>query len=83
MKTNNTFIINASAILLFLIGIITINFAKAQTGGATFVAGPTMMRGKVFPTTSLLNDGRVMSFSGRETNFISCAWADLYDLIWA
>lgn len=79
MKTKNTLFVNASAILLLLIGIIYFDIAHAQTGGATFTVGPPMMRGKVFPTTSLLNDGRVISFSGRETNFISCAWSDLYD----
>ncbi len=65
--------------MLFLIGLLTFTSTKAQTGGATFEVGPTMMRGKIFPTTSLLDNGKVISFSGRETNFISCAWSDLYD----
>ena len=78
METYHTFIFNASIILLFLISGFT---TKAQTGGASFEVGPTMMRGKVFPTTTLLNNGKVISFSGRETNFISCAWSDLFDPI--
>jgi len=53
----------------------------AQTGGAIFQSGPTMMRGKIFPTATLLDNGKVITFSGRETNFISCAYSDLYDPI--
>ncbi len=55
------------------------NFSNAQTGGATFQVGPTMMRGKIFPTSTLLDNGKVISFSGRETNFVSCSFSDLYD----
>jgi Secretion system C-terminal sorting domain len=79
MKTNYTIIFRASALLLFLIGTLNATLTTAQTGGATFEAGPNMMRGKIFPTSTLLNDGKVISFSGRETNFISCSYSDLYN----
>ena len=79
MKTYYTIISKASTVLLFFMGTLTANFTDAQTGGATFEVGPTMMRGKVFPTSTLLNDEKVISFSGRETNFISCAYSDLYN----
>jgi hypothetical protein len=62
MKTYYTIISKASTVLLFLMGTLTANFIDAQTGGATFEVGPTMMRGKVFPTSTLLNDGKVISF---------------------
>jgi hypothetical protein len=45
-----------------------------QTGGADFQTGPTMMRGKIFPTATCLDNGKVITFSGRETNFISYAF---------
>jgi hypothetical protein len=52
---------------------------QAQTGGAIFTPGPTLMRGKLFPTATLLDNGKVISFSGRETGFVSCLYSDLYD----
>lgn len=53
----------------------------AQSGGAIFQAGPNMMRGKIFPTATLLPNGNVITFSGRETGFISCSYSDMYDAI--
>ena len=79
MKTHYTIISKAIAILLFFTGTLYISKAQAQTGGATFEVGPTMMRGKIFPTSTLLNDGKVITFSGRETNFVSCSYSDLYN----
>jgi hypothetical protein len=81
MKTHYTIISKAIAILLFFSGTLQVSSAHAQTGGATFEVGPTMMRGKIFPTSTLLDDGKVISFSGRETNFVSCSYSDLYDPI--
>lgn len=51
----------------------------AQSGGAIFQAGPNMMRGKIFPTATLLPNGNVITFSGRETGFISCSYSDMYN----
>jgi hypothetical protein len=79
MKTYYTIISKASVILLFLIGSLNATLTKAQTGGATFEVGPTMMRGKIFPTSTILDNGKIISFSGRETNFVSCAYSDLYN----
>jgi hypothetical protein len=79
MKTTKTFLLKASTSLLMFAGFFNSNFSSAQTGGATFQVGPTMMRGKIFPTTTLLDNGKVISFSGRETNFVSCSFSDLYD----
>lgn len=47
----------------------TTSDAVAQTGGAIFTPGPTMMKAKIFPTSTLLDNGNVISFSGREYNF--------------
>lgn len=51
---------------------------SAQTGGAIFTSGPTMMKEKIYPTSTLLDNGNVISFSGREYNFISCQYSDIY-----
>lgn len=56
----------------------TTSDAVAQTGGAIFTPGPTMMKAKIFPTSTLLDNGNVISFSGREYNFVSCQYSDLY-----
>jgi hypothetical protein len=53
--------------------------ADAQSSGGTFQAGPAMMRGKIFPTASLLDNGKVITFSGREFNFVSSMYSDLYN----
>lgn len=52
---------------------------NAQTGGAVYEKGPAMKRAKLYPTSVLLNNGKIMSFGGREYNFVSGAYAELYD----
>ena len=79
MKTTSKNTIKKASLLVTLsFGFFVVG---AQTGGANFQTGPTMMRGKIFPTASCLDNGKVITFSGRETNFISCAYSDLYDPI--
>lgn len=63
--------------LMVSAGLSTSNLS-AQTGGAIFTPGPTMMKAKIFPTSTLLDNGNVISFSGREYNFVSCQYSDLY-----
>ena len=64
-----------TGLLLLLTNII----ADAQTGGAIYQTGPVMMRTKIYPFATVLNNGKIISFGGRENGFISCAYADLYD----
>lgn len=47
--------------------------------GATFDTGPQMNRTRIVPTAATLNDGRVVLFGGRESGFVSCTYADIYD----
>lgn len=63
--------------LLFLL-LLTKSFI-AQTGGAIYQKGPDMMRAKIYPMAALLDNGNVMGFGGREVNFVSCSYADVYD----
>ncbi len=51
----------------------------AQSGGAIYEAGPTMMRAKLYPVSTVLDNGKVISFGGRESGFVSCGYSDLYD----
>ncbi len=62
-----------------LLLLLTNFIADAQTGGAIYQTGPVMMRTKIYPFASVLNNGKIISFGGRENGFISCAYADLYD----
>lgn len=65
---------------ILLIAIVSLGIgADAQSGGATYVAGPTMKRAKIYPTSTVLPNGKVISFGGREYNFVSCSYADMYD----
>ena len=67
-------VIKASVLLLLT------NFVSvAQTGGAIYETGPTMMRAKIYPIASQLNNGKIISFGGRESGFVSSAYADIYD----
>lgn len=52
---------------------------NAQGAGAAFEHGPDMMRAKIFPTATVLPDGKIITFSGRELNFVSCMYSDLYN----
>ncbi len=79
MKTTKTTYGIFKKTLLLAVAILSVSSAIAQTGGANYQAGPTMMRGKIFPTASLLDNGKVITFSGRETNFVSCSYSDMYD----
>jgi Secretion system C-terminal sorting domain len=76
-KPDKQFIQKFSVTLLIMLGITGILFA--QTGGANYVAGPNMMRAKIFPPATLLDNGKVITFGGREVNFVSCSYSDLYD----
>ncbi|MCW5908476.1 MAG: hypothetical protein KIS94_11500 [Chitinophagales bacterium] len=51
----------------------------AQTGGAVFEAGPVMNRTRIAPVISMLDNGKVIAFGGRESGFISSSYADIYD----
>lgn len=79
MKKSTFFIGFITKPLMILIFLFNIQSLSAQQGGALFQAGPTMMRGKIFPTATLLDNGNVITFSGRETNFVSCLYSDMYN----
>lgn len=53
--------------------------SSAQSGGAIFTVGPVMHRLRIDPNMTTMDDGRIATFGGREYNFVSCAYADLYD----
>ena len=53
--------------------------SQAQTGGGIFTAGPAMNRQRIDPIMTTLDDGRIATFGGREFNFVSCSYADLYN----
>ncbi len=66
----------------FLLAAIVLDVsAEAQTGGAVYQVGPVMMRTKIYPMATVLDNGKVISFGGREFNFVSCAYSDMYDPI--
>ena len=81
MKT----LLKQSAILLSglpVIGLWLMTFSSnAQTGGAIYQTGPTMMRTKTYPISSVLSNNKVISFGGRENGFISSSYSDMYDPI--
>lgn len=68
------------ALLIGLSFLSTNSICNAQTGGATFKVGSPMKRGKIYPMASALSNGKIISFGGRETGFVSCAFADVYDI---
>lgn len=70
--------VNKFSITLLLLISFT-SMVSAQTGGANYQAGPNMMRAKIFPPATLLDNGKVITFGGREVNFVSCSYSDLYD----
>ncbi len=51
----------------------------AQSGGGVYQTGPTMNKTRISPYMTTLSDGRVVIFGGREYNFVSCAYADIYN----
>ncbi len=59
--------------------IISSHGLMAQTGGALFEVGPEMMRTKAYPMSSVLTNGNVISFGGREVGFVSSSFSDMYD----
>lgn len=73
MKANQLFVIAS------LLGLFISQSVFSQTGGGTFQPGPLMLRQKIYPTATLLPNGKVISFGGREYNFVSCSYADVYD----
>ncbi len=62
-----------------LLLLLTNFISEAQTGGAIYQTGPLMMRTKIYPIASQLNNGKIISFGGRENGFVSCGYADIYD----
>ncbi len=69
----------AEVVFSGLLLLLTNFFSYAQTGGAIFETGPVMMKAKIYPVASVLDNGQIISFGGRENGFISCAYADKYD----
>lgn len=78
-QTTNQLTKRLTQSLILGLAVVSFSHAQAQTGGAVFQAGPPMQRAKIFPTATLLDNGKVITFAGREVGFISCAWSDLYD----
>ncbi len=78
MKTTYTKSVFLSWIIIAMI-VLQVITSSAQNAGATFTAGPDMKRAKLYPMTSVLPNGKLISFGGRELNFISCSYADMYD----
>ncbi len=76
-QKTTAFVNQFTATLILLLSITSSSFA--QTGGANYQAGPNMMRAKIFPPATLLDNGKVITFGGREVNFVSCSYSDLYD----
>lgn len=66
---------------MYIAIILLLSFSNilSQTSGANFQVGPTMMHAKLYPAATVLNNGKVISFGGRQYNFISCTYADVYD----
>lgn len=63
-----------------LVGLLCfMGLVSAQTGGALYQKGPDMARAKIYPMAAVLDNGKVMGFGGREYNFVSCSYADVYD----
>jgi len=59
-----------------------LSFANfAQSGGAIYESGPLMKRAKIYPISTLLSTGKIVSFGGREFNFISGSNSEIYDPI--
>jgi len=69
----------SGVIIAGLLLLLTNFISDAQTGGAIYQTGPVMMRAKIYPVASVLNNGKIISFGGRENGFVSCAYADIYD----
>ncbi len=76
-KKTKAFLLTFSAFLSLLLILASVSFA--QTGGANYQAGPNMLRAKIFPPATLLDNGKVITFGGREVNFVSCSYSDMYD----
>lgn len=57
----------------------SVGLLSAQTGGAIYQKGSDMARAKIYPMAAVLDNGKVMGFGGREYNFVSCSYADVYD----
>lgn len=78
MKITTTFRIGSVLVLSLMVNLSSVHQLCAQGAGALFEAGPNLLRGKIFPTSTLLSNGNVITFSGREYNFVSCTYSDLY-----
>ncbi len=78
MKTKNNKTIIQSIFFLMLLNLSAFQI-KAQNGNIIFSVGPSLKRTKMSAMTSLLNDGNVISFGGRESGFISSSYSDFYD----
>lgn len=65
--------------ILFAFWLAFVSSTFAQTGGAQYQVGPNMLRAKIFPPATLLDNGNVITFGGREYNFVSCSYSDMYD----
>lgn len=77
-KVTISFRLSGIIIAGFLL-LVTSFISDAQTGGAIYETGPLMMRAKIYPVASALDNGKIISFGGRESGFVSCAYADTYD----
>ena len=64
---------------LFSLLLIASFFSQAQSGGAIYETGPLLSRTKIYPVASTLSNGKIISFGGRETGFVSSSYADIYD----
>ncbi|MCB9022237.1 MAG: T9SS type A sorting domain-containing protein [Chitinophagales bacterium] len=51
----------------------------AQGGGAVWEYGPVMNQTRIYAYTAALDDGRQIVFGGRESGFISCSYADVFN----
>ncbi len=67
-----------NSILAFALIFLTFS-SFAQTGGAIYEVGPLMKKAKIYPISTLLPSGKVVSFGGREFNFVSGLNSELYD----
>ena len=65
-----------TAVLVMLLANVN---ANAQSGGAIYEVGPDMMRAKIVPGASQLENGNVISFGDREAGFVPFAYADIYN----
>lgn len=63
-----------SILFIFFFGV-----SNAQDGGILFNVGPNMAREKMASVASRLSNGKVVALTGRDIQFVSSRYSDLYD----